>query len=65
MNLATVRHIARGKGVPPDHLCKRELIRAIQIAEGNQPCFGQAPGGTCAHHDCHWHEDCRRHSRRH
>lgn len=65
MNLASVRHIARSKGVAPERRCKRELIQAIQIAEGNQPCFGQAPGGFCRQLECHWHEDCRRHSRRH
>lgn len=35
---------------------KDELIREIQAAEGNNPCFGTIP--DCKQMDCCWMEDC-------
>lgn len=58
MNLATVRYIAQNKGIDPGSLPKRELIRAIQVTEGNSPCFGSAETGNCERVECHWHLDC-------
>ncbi|ANB02494.1 MAG: SAP domain-containing protein [Chromatiaceae bacterium] len=63
MNLATVRYIAQNKGVTPGSLCKQDLIRTIQVNEGNAPCFATAEEGFCREVECHWHEDCLRRSR--
>ena len=39
-------------------MSKGEIIRAIQEAEGNFPCFGTARDGHCDREDCAWKEDC-------
>ncbi|ADK86112.1 hypothetical protein Deba_2758 [Desulfarculus baarsii DSM 2075] len=38
-------------------LRKTELIRAIQVAEGNAPCF--ATIGDCGQGDCLFRDDCQ------
>lgn len=42
----------------PARMSKGEIIRAIQEAEGNFPCFGTARDGFCDREDCMWKEDC-------
>ncbi|CAK8716323.1 Rho termination factor, N-terminal domain [Candidatus Electrothrix laxa] len=39
------------------HLKKEDLIHAIQIAEGNLPCFLTATD-SCSQTGCCWREDC-------
>jgi len=58
MKLEEVRAIARSHSIKPDHLSKTELIKAIQIGEGNFDCFGSAVDGECDQQDCLWREDC-------
>jgi len=36
---------------------KTNLIRKIQVAEGNSPCFRTAEN-TCTQSNCLWLEDC-------
>jgi len=36
---------------------KADLIRAIQQAEGNNPCFGKS-NGRCPYTNCCFMEDC-------
>jgi hypothetical protein len=36
---------------------KVELIRSIQVKEGNFPCF-QAATHNCDQMDCRWRNDC-------
>jgi hypothetical protein len=36
---------------------KKELIRSIQIAEGNFPCYATAEE-ACDQADCVWRADC-------
>ena len=38
-------------------MTKADLIRAIQSAEGNQPCFEQIPG--CGQDDCLFLLECQ------
>jgi len=38
-------------------LAKTELVRKVQTAEGNHPCFRTA-GNTCSQTNCLWIEDC-------
>ena len=53
-----IRAMARRLGVkPPFGRNKTELVRKIQIAEGNFPCFGTAEN-TCDRSDCLWLDDC-------
>jgi hypothetical protein len=37
---------------------KENLIRSIQLAEGNFPCFGTATAGLCDQTNCLWRVDC-------
>ena len=36
---------------------KADIIRAIQTAEGNAPCFGAAPE-SCDQFNCCWRSEC-------
>ncbi|TFH29008.1 MAG: SAP domain-containing protein [Deltaproteobacteria bacterium] len=58
MKIQRVRAIAKAKGVNSARKSKGEIIRAIQEAEGNFPCFGTARDGVCDRKDCAWKEAC-------
>ncbi len=58
MTIQRVRAIAKAKAVNSSRMSKGEIIRAIQEAEGNFPCFGTARNGYCDREDCAWVEDC-------
>jgi hypothetical protein len=58
MKIDQVRSIAKAHNVKPDHLSKSELIRTIQIEEGNFDCFGSAYDGECDQGGCIWRKDC-------
>jgi hypothetical protein len=62
MNVQSIREIARGLEIRPGKLNKTELIRSIQTAEGNFPCFGTADAGACDQTGCLWREDCLKRS---
>lgn len=57
MRMEDVREMAKALGVKSARLKKTELIRAIQTAEGNFPCFGTA-SGYCDQSDCAFRDDC-------
>jgi len=57
MKLSKVIWNAKKKGIVQcTKPYKAELIRAIQIKEGNTPCFGTGVG-NCARYACLWWED--------
>ena len=58
MNLQEIRDFARSRGLTPRNLKKLELIRSIQLTEGNFDCFATAHDGTCDQQDCLWRKDC-------
>ncbi len=58
MKMQEIRIIARRKGVKPGKMGKADLIRAIQLAEGNFDCFGTATEEECDQESCMWREDC-------
>ncbi|MBI5904799.1 MAG: SAP domain-containing protein [Deltaproteobacteria bacterium] len=58
MKVQQIRSIAKGLGVRPARKTKAEIIRAVQEAEGNFPCFGSAMDGSCDQDVCSWREDC-------
>ena len=37
---------------------KAEIIRSIQAAEGNCPCFGTGIAESCGQGKCCWRQDC-------
>ena len=59
MNLNELKKMAKGLGVKPSNLKKPDLIRTIQVAEGNIDCFGKAEG-DCDQKDCLFIADCLR-----
>ncbi len=58
MHIEQVRKIARHMAVKPLNGSKENLIRAIQRAEGNFPCYGTASTGFCDQVGCLWRRDC-------
>lgn len=58
MKIGEVRSIAKSNGVAPGKLRKRDLIKSIQIAEGNFDCFATARNAECDQQHCLWRDDC-------
>jgi hypothetical protein len=56
--LQEVRTIARKMGIDTRNATLKELIRAIQRAEGNKACYMSAEVLTCEQTNCLWREDC-------
>jgi len=58
MTLKKIIGIAKNMGIEKTSQMKeKELINAIQMKEGNQPCFGNG-NKTCGEHNCCWKENC-------
>ena len=57
MTLNELKQMAKGLGVKPGKLKKSDLIRTIQVAEGNIDCFGKAED-DCDQKDCLFRADC-------
>ena len=57
MTIYDIRVIATNMGINPKNKNKVELIRTIQIREGNVPCFGRADA-SCDQTNCLWRSDC-------
>ena len=58
MNMQQVKSVAKERGVKPGSLKKNELVQAIQLAEGNLPCYATGKSDECGEKDCLWMEDC-------
>jgi hypothetical protein len=58
MNLAQIKAVARDRGVKPGRMKKAELVRALQLAEGNVECFVTGQADSCGQQECLWREDC-------
>ncbi len=59
MKLQEARERAKPFSLKARGLSKKELILAIQRAEGNTPCFGKAsPANDCGQYGCCWREEC-------
>ncbi len=58
MNMTQIKAIAKDRGVKPGSMKKAELVRAIQQAEGNNPCFATEQVESCGQPECLWREDC-------
>lgn len=58
MKMEEVRSIAKSQGLNPGKLSKTELIKSIQMEEGNFDCFATAYAGECDQVGCNWREDC-------
>jgi hypothetical protein len=58
MKVTEIRAIAKSLGLQVGKRSKPELIRAIQIAEGNFDCFSSAGKNECDRMECCWRDDC-------
>ena len=58
MKITEIKEIARQRSVKIGKASKSELIRSIQLAEGNQHCFASGLSRECGQHSCAWREDC-------
>jgi hypothetical protein len=58
MNMDQLKAIARERGIKPGRMKKAELIRTIQQAEANTPCFDTGQADSCGQSACLWREDC-------
>jgi hypothetical protein len=57
LKMPEIRKMAKRLGVNSSGLSKTEIIRKIQSAEGNFPCFRTAEK-TCDQANCLWLDDC-------
>lgn len=58
MKLNEVKKIAKVMGLETARVTKEKLVRAIQVEEGNIPCFGTGRATECGQQNCLWREDC-------
>lgn len=58
MSMKTIRQLAKTLQVETGQLSKTDLIKKIQLAEGNFDCYGSASSGECDQVDCVWRDDC-------
>jgi hypothetical protein len=59
MKFAEVRDMAKGMGIKTGRVSKTKLIRSIQEAESNIPCFGTDRIYSCGELGCLWRDDCQ------
>lgn len=57
MKMGEVKEKAKRMGLKVGKTKKDELIKSIQLSEGNFPCFGTTDG-SCDRADCLWRTDC-------
>ena len=58
MNMKEIRVIAKTLGVKPLKQKKSDLIKSIQLQEGNFDCFASAQQQVCSQPSCLWRKDC-------
>jgi hypothetical protein len=58
MQMTEIKTIAKQYGVKVSKLKKAELIKRIQLSEGNFDCFATPAEGYCDQETCLWRTDC-------
>jgi hypothetical protein len=58
MKLKEIQSIAKQFSIKPGKKKKLELVRQIQLAEGNVDCFATAVEGVCDQLECLWRKEC-------
>jgi len=59
MTLQEIKEIARQRGLKVEGMKKkRDVIRAIQLDEGNRDCFMSEQVVACDEEACLWSKDC-------
>jgi hypothetical protein len=57
MRMTEIKEKAKELGVKTNKINKVDLIRAIQLQEGNLPCFA-TNREACDQSECCWKDDC-------
>ena len=57
MKMMEVKEKAKMLGVKPRKMKKSDLIKSIQLHEGNDMCFGSGYA-HCSQMECCWRSDC-------
>lgn len=57
MDMTIVKEKAKALGIKAGKKNSADLIKSIQTAEGNFPCFKTA-GSSCDQQGCLWRTDC-------
>ena len=58
MKVKDIQAIAKKLGIKPGKLKKTDLIRTIQVEEGNYQCYATEGVFSCGQMNCLWREDC-------
>ncbi|MBV5338852.1 MAG: SAP domain-containing protein [Deltaproteobacteria bacterium] len=58
MKLEEIKGIAKQHNIKVGKMKKAELVRAIQLAEGNEVCFESGQASECGQDECLWRSDC-------
>ena len=58
MRMDEIKEIAKRQDIKTGKMKKADLIKAIQVAEGNYPCFEVGKLEDCEQKECLWREDC-------
>lgn len=58
MKVTEVKEIAKQLGVKVSRQTKTDLIKQIQLAEGNFDCYATTANGFCDQDSCAWRPDC-------
>ncbi len=59
MKIQDIQKIAKKIGINARKMNRTTLVRTIQKAEGNYPCFATASVQTCGQMNCLWRTDCK------
>ena len=59
MTVKEIQGIAEQMGLKANKMKKAELVRMIQKAEENTPCFQTGSVNTCGQENCLWLSDCK------
>jgi len=59
MNMVEIKKKAKKMGIKPGKQRKADLIKTIQVEEGNSPCFQSEIAASCRQEDCCWRQDCQ------
>jgi hypothetical protein len=57
MDLSIIKKKAKALGVMTEKKGNDEIVKAIQQAEGNLPCF-KSSKESCDQYSCLWRKDC-------
>jgi hypothetical protein len=58
MKIDEIKEIAKQHDIKAGKAKKGDLVRAIQQAEGNNPCFDSNSSRHCGQPACMWRGDC-------